>query len=835
MALTPARPVPRLLLPILLAALAVGARAQVPTPAEFLGYALGERFTPHHRVVAYVEAVAAASPRVTLVPYGETPEGRPLLALVVAAEGTDVEAVRQSRLRAAAGEGVPDMPVVWLSYNVHGNEAVSTEAALQTLYVLTQPEADAWLEEVVVVLDPALNPDGRDRYALGYRQRRGERPDADPDAREHDEPWPGGRFNHYLFDLNRDWAWGTQPETRARLALYDRWLPAVHVDFHEQGVDSPYYFAPAAEPFHPRITPWQRELQTRIGRANAEVFDREGWLYFTRERFDLFYPGYGDTWPTFNGAVGMTYEQGGSGRAGLAIVTAEGDTLTLADRIAHHVASGLATVATVAQNADEVREQFAAQFEAPPEGPVRAFAARGAPGRLRALADLLDLQGIRYGWAGREQTARGVRYAGGLDGPTETERVTVQPGDLVVSLDQPKGRLAAVLFEPEPALADSVTYDVTAWALPYVYGVEGIALEEAVEADGAGPLSPTMPPASARPYAYALPYEGPADARLLARLLREGVGVRLAPEPFEAGGRRFGRGALVVTRAGNGRLGERFDALVREAAAALGRPLVAVASGFAASGGPDLGSDRVGFVRPPRVAVLADEPTSPTALGEVWHWFDQTVEYPATLLTAERFSRADLDETDVLVMPDGSWGDWLTDDRAETLLDWTRAGGRIIALERAATVLAAKGGFGAEVRKAPEADSTAEARLRRYADREREGVSESVPGAVYRVALDGSHPLAYGYPDYTYVVKRSDAAVDFLKDGWNVGVVRGGAPAAGFAGRAAQRRLEDTLVFGVEDVGGGSVVYLLDTPLFRGFWADGHLLFANAVFGLGAE
>ncbi|MFP4235204.1 MAG: hypothetical protein ACLFUG_09760, partial [Nitriliruptoraceae bacterium] len=287
-----------------------------------------------------------------------------------------------------------------------------------------------------------LNPDGRERYVQGYRQRRGAQPNPDPDAREHDEPWPGGRFNHYLFDLNRDWAWGTQPETRARLALYDRWLPAVHVDFHEQGVDSPYYFAPAAEPFHARITPWQRELQTRIGQANAEVFDREGLLYFTREVFDLFYPGYGDTWPTFNGAVGMTYEQGGSGRAGLAIRTAEGDTLTLADRIRNHVATGLETVATVARNADEVRQQFAAYFATPPAGPVRAYAVRGDAGRLGALADHHRMQGIAYGWASQEQTARGVRYAGGLDAPTETARVTVQPGDLVVPLDDRPGQLA---------------------------------------------------------------------------------------------------------------------------------------------------------------------------------------------------------------------------------------------------------------------------------------------------------------------------------------------------------------------------------------------------------
>ena len=815
---------PALLSALLAVAASAPASAQVPTPAEFLGYELGERFTPHHRVVDYVRAVGAASPHVAVEDYGETPEGRPLIYAVVS-RGQDVEAVRRSTLAAARGDGVPEQPVVWLSYNVHGDEAVSTEAALETLYRLSQPESDAALADVVVVLDPCLNPDGRDRYVSGYRQRRGARPDADPDAREHDQPWPGGRYNHYLFDLNRDWAWGTQPETRARLALYDRWLPSVHVDFHEQGVEAPYYFAPAAEPFHPRITPWQRELQTIIGRSNARVFDVQNWLYFTREVFDLFYPGYGDTWPTFNGAVGMTYEQGGSGRAGLAIETAEGDTLRLADRIEHHVASGMETVRTTARNADRVAREFAAYFEEPVAGPS-TYVAQGDAGRLDALAALLDLQGIAYGRAQGGVSVSGTRYAGGLDRP-ETDRVQVEPGALVVSTRQPKGRLAAVLFEPEPALSDSVTYDVTAWALPYVYGVEGIATDADLATVQTTEAVAVPAPSS---YGYALTWGAPADAAALAALLREGVGVRVVPEPFEAGGRSFGRGALVVTRAGNTRVAD-FDAVVRRAAG--DRPLVALQGGFA-DAGPDVGSNRVGFVRQPSVAVLAEEPTSPTALGEVWHFFESVVDYPATFLRAESLSASDLDDVDVLVMPDGSYGSWLTDARAETLRDWTRAGGRIVALEGAATALARTDGFGATPREAAPADTSADARLRRYGDRERRDVSGDLPGAVYRVALDETHPLAFGYPGWTYVVKRRVAPVEFLADGWNVGVVRSGRPAAGFAGAGAQARIEDSLVFGVEDIGRGSVTYLFDSPLFRGFWADGRLLFANAVFTMEA-
>ena len=818
--------------------LASGASAQVPSPEAFLGYALGERFTPHHRVMDYVEAVAEVSPRVALRPYGKSVEGRPLVTLTVSAEGVDAEAVRRSRTAAASGEGVPLMPVVWLSYNVHGNESVSTEASMATLYALaTQDAATTGLDRVVVLLDPCLNPDGRERYVNGYRQRRGAQADPHPEAWEHEEPWPSGRFNHYLFDLNRDWAWGTQPETRQRLPVYRHWLPSVHVDFHEQGVDAPYYFAPAAEPFHSAVTPWQRELQNRIGAANAEVFDRDGRLYFTREVFDLLYPGYGDTWPTFNGAVGMTYEQGGSGRAGLAIVTAEGDTLTLARRIANHTATGLATVRATADNAERVTREFASYYARGTDeasGGVAAYVVRGAADRVRTLQDLLTLQGIHYRTARGDQEARGVRYGGGLARPGERQRLTVRDGDLVIPLDQPARALAHVLFEPEPALADSLTYDVTAWALPYVYGLEGLALESPVEALPPVPRPPAPLAVSFdEPYAYAVDWSGPRSARFLARLLREGVGVRIAPEAFEAGGVRFERGALLVTRAGNAALGTRLDRIVAEAAALNAKTPVPLASGFVASG-VDLGSNRVGFVRAPRVAALAEAPVSPTALGEVWSLFDQTWQYPLTLLSAETFAMRDLDEVDVLIVPDGGWGSWLSEDRAGGLREWVREGGRLVALERAATALGAREGFGITRREAPEADST-EARLQPYAARARRRAARDTPGAVFRVQLDNTHPLAYGYPDWAYVLKRRVAPVELLADGWNVGVVREGAPAAGFAGTEARQRLTDTLVFGVEEVGRGHVVYLVDSPVFRGFWRDGELLMANAVFGLGAR
>ena len=828
------------------------------SPETFLGYALGERFTPHHRVVDYVQHVTEASPNVALQQYGSSYEGRPLLLATVtsAANHDRVDQIRQDNLRRAGLlEGAPSgdpTAVVWLSYNVHGNESVSTEAALQTLYDLANPQnarTQAWLQNTVVLLDPCLNPDGRERYVQWYTRTVGATPNVTPEAREHDEPWPGGRTNHYYFDLNRDWAWGSQQETQQRLAVYHRWMPHVHVDFHEQGVNEPYYFAPAANPFHEDITEWQRDFQFAIGRNHARYFDANNWLYFTREVFDLFYPGYGDTWPIFNGAIGMTYEQGGSGRAGLGVVTAEGDTLTLADRIAHHHTTGLSTVEVTSENQARVVQEFADYHETARTDPPGDYAAyvvkRDAGGdRMRALTAHLDRQNIRYGFAQDERRIRGRSYRTGAS----DERATLEAGDLVIDAAQPKGHLVKVLFEPEVTIIDSLTYDITAWALPYVYGMDAYALPDRIEADTDTPPAANagLTGASESPYAYVTPWSSRADVRFAGALLQRGIGVRFASEEFAIDGRTYAPGTLLITRTGNNALGDRFDRIVRETAAAHQQPLHAVSTGFVERG-PDFGSSNVGYIDAPHVAVLAGEPLYSYNVGEVWHYFDQIVGYPATLLHADGFSGSDLDDVDVLVMPSGSYGEWLSSHQSD-LVRWIRSGGRLIALGRGAHALANRSPFA--LRKADDEESddgaaseedddggSPEDALRRYGDRERDRLTTGTPGSIHRARVDASHPLGFGLGDTYFALKRSDEAFAYFDegDGWNVATLATGTPVSGFMGHEAQDAIAETLVFGTHSLGAGDVVYFPGDPLFRGFWYTGQVAFANAVFFVGND
>ncbi|MBD3660832.1 MAG: zinc carboxypeptidase, partial [Arenibacter algicola] len=440
----------KLLLTFFLLSTAFGLSQTLLSPSEFLGYELGSEFTRHHQVVDYYKYLAEnASDRVKLVEYGKTNERRPLIVAYVSSPENIVAlaSIRLEHLKNTTGQGSPTKAIVWLSYNVHGNESVSTEASMQTIYELLTNKS-SYLENTVVIMDPCINPDGRDRYVNWYNQFKNTPNNIDPNSKEHHEGWLNGRSNHYMFDLNRDWAWLTQVESQQRIKVFNQWLPHVHVDFHEQGVNNPYYFAPAAEPFHEVVTDFQRDFQITIGKNHAKYFDANGWFYFTKEVFDLLYPSYGDTYPTYNGGIGMTYEQGGSGRAGLGVKTIIGDTLTLNDRIAHHLTTGLSTVEVASQNTDKLNREFK-KFYQNKNFKYKSYVMNGDPDKIDAIAALLRSHEIKYGWA-KEGTAKGHLYSSGKLGTTKTT-----PSTLVVSTDQVKGTLAQVLMEPNTKLSDS--------------------------------------------------------------------------------------------------------------------------------------------------------------------------------------------------------------------------------------------------------------------------------------------------------------------------------------------------------------------------------------------
>jgi hypothetical protein len=419
----------------------------IKTPDEFLGYELGSQFTFHQKAIDYFRYVADTSPLADYVSYGTSYEGRPMGVCFISSEENlkNLEEFRKNNLIKTGllkGEFTGrQIPFIWMSYNVHGNEAVGMEAALKTLYTLVSGSYEGvneWLKLCIIVIDPCQNPDGRELYTNRYRASQSSVINSNPDTWEHNQGWPGARSNHYLFDLNRDWAWQTQTETQQRLKLYNQYMPHVHADFHEMGPESSFFFPPAADPWHEAITPWQHEFHKLMGTGNAKLFDEKFKLYFTKENFDLFYPSFGDTWPLFNGSMGFTYEQGGGGVSGLAYKLETGDTLTLKERIDGHFTASMATIKVSCENREKLISEFNKFFDdgaKNPEFTYKSIIIKGTneKSNLESLFRMLDKNQIRYSYAGNVgKKYKGFEYLNNKEG-----EVTIEKGDILITPYQP--------------------------------------------------------------------------------------------------------------------------------------------------------------------------------------------------------------------------------------------------------------------------------------------------------------------------------------------------------------------------------------------------------------
>lgn len=797
------------------------------SPEQYFGYPLGNYFSRHHQVVDYFKQLEKNAPKnIILNSYGKTSENRELLVAFISTEENlkNIETIRKNHSELNKDEKIS---IVWLSYNVHGNESSGTEAAMQTAYELITQKQD-WLKNTIVILDPCVNPDGRDRYVNWFNQYNAK--NIDPISVEHNEPWPSGRPNHYLFDLNRDWAWLTQIETKQRIAVYNQWLPHVHVDFHEQGINEPYYFPPAAEPFHEAVTDWQREFQNGIGKNNAKYFDENGWFYFTREVFDLLYPSYGDTYPIFSGAVGMTYEQGGSSRGGLSVINNNGDTLTLSDRIQHHHIAGLSTVEYASMQSQKLISEFNS-FAKNKNYKYKSFIVGGNADNLSSLRNLLDGHKIIYSF-GNGASVKGYNYSTNSSGS-----IKASENHLIISTNQLKGTLVNVLFEPKTKLVDSLTYDISAWSLPYAYGLDAVASETLISGTTEKPVTITNELVKDA-YAYLADWNSMKDAKFLSVLLQKGIRVRCSEKAFVLNGKNYERGTLIIAR-GDNTVG--YDKVLIEIANSLHIQLTPTPTGMVDKGN-DFGSSVVKIIHNQRIALLSGSSTSSLSTGEIWHFFEKELNYPVTMVDVNDFDLSALSKFDVLIVPEG-WYDAFSDESTMTeLKNWISSGGKVIAIGEAVSHFNSDNGFSLKVKAKEENEENEEnvdksniekhehAHIK-YDLQEREMIKKTITGAIFKCKVEQTNPLSFGYPENYYTLKLSANAYEWLENGSNVVYLEEDPKLiAGFAGSEAMKNQPKTLVFGQENIGNGCVIYMIDNPLFRGFWENGKLFFVNALF-----
>lgn len=814
--------------------------AQLKSPAEFLPD-YGKHVTYYHQLEAYFDQLQQNSDMIKEMVYGQTYEGRELHAYIISSTENvkDVENIRKYHLQQAGlATGTATAPkgnkaIVWLSFNVHGNEPAAAESAMNVAYHLINPgntDSKEWLKDIIIILDPCLNPDGYSRYGNWLHSIAGQQLHPGLTDREHMEPWPGGRENHYAYDLNRDWAWQIQKESQQRIALYNQWMPMVHVDVHEMGYNEPYFFPPAAEPMHDFITKAQKDFHTAIGEVTAKKFDNNGWSYYTREVFDLFYPSYGDTYPTFNGAVGMTYEQGGIG-AGRAIARENGTLLTLQDRIDHHTTALLAAVETAAWQREKLVKNFRAYFKDArenPKGKYETYVVKGG-GKTGELAALLSRNNIVFAYADETKKLSGYHYQSDKD-----KDFTLEPNDLIIKARQSKSILTQVFFEPEQRLSDSLSYDITAWALPHAFGVESYALKRDISVKMKNAPGYKGKLEVDRVYAFYVPWNGRQSVKILAQLHKNKIRVRSARKASFYRGINISAGDLVILKGDNTHI-DNFEQTLKMLLE--GKPdYEAIESGFSLTGA-DLGSESYPLLEEPRILLLSGKGVSSTDFGQAWFYFDDMLDYPISIVDVDNLNRISLSDFNTIILADG-WYD-LGDAQKARIDSFIDGGGKVIAIGSALDVFTDRPGYSL-TKFATEASRTAhqesedaaelDARFYNYESYLRRELSSSVSGAIVENVLDKSHPLSYGLGDTYFSMKTSATYYQLLKGASNVIYVPKGYKSFGFIGSSLKKKLADTVTFAVEQKGSGSIVYMVDNPLFRGFWENGNLLFGNAVF-----
>ncbi|MBL8217582.1 MAG: peptidase M14 [Bryobacterales bacterium] len=842
----------------------------IPDFQKALGYGPGERISSHANLMRYMEALAGAAPaRMKIFEYAKSWEGR---KLIYAAIGSEANIKRLGEIQAAMKKladprktpeaeakklstGLP--AVVWLGYGVHGNEISSPDAALLTAYHLLAARGDRMVQDILtntlVLIDPTQNPDGRDRFVHNFEIAEGLEPDASPAAAEHNEPWPGGRTNHYYFDMNRDWFALTQPETRGRVKSLLEWYPVVFVDLHEMGSDSTYYFAPEADPFNPHLAKDIMESLQWIGKNNAKWFDQFGFSYFTREVYDNFYPGYGASWPCYYGGVAMTYEQASA--RGLMMRKSDETVFHFRDTVRQHFVASLSTLETSAKYRGQLLDKFYRfRRDVTEEGakePVKeyVFPRTGNVTAVDKLAANLAAQGVEV------KRATAALKVDGKDVPA---------GSYVVSLAQPSKRLIRVLLDKNVPLEANFLkeqerrrarklpdeiYDVTGWSLPLLYGVEMLSASTVTQGTFAMVQAGVMPQGKLTEadasVAYLVPWGTSGAGRLLVAALRQGYQAWSSDKAFTQNGTKYPAGTLIFKVKENPAT---LGAAMAKLAAAHGVDAIGTNTGWVEDG-VNFGSRHVFPVKKPRVALAWDRPTLAGSAGQTRFVLERQFGLPVTPVRVQQLAGDELDRFQVLILPEGMGYSTALSSGSRKIKEWVAAGGTLIALGSAVSFLAdpkigllavaqenrAKGGdaekkgedgrvTGKLFTKAEEYDKAIQA--------EKE-LPDPVAGVLGKAKVDHEHWMGAGVPEFVYAMVNGREIYTPIKldKGINAAVYVGPEEvvASGYMWEENRKQIAYKPLVIVQREGRGNVIGFTSDPNYRAFMDGMNVLLLNAV------
>jgi hypothetical protein len=806
----------------------------IPTPKSVIGHEVGEWHVSHDKLVSYMYALDKASDRISLEVTGHTYEGRPLLLLTITSPKNhqNLEAIRQQHLQlsdpARSGSlDVKSMPAVfYMGCSIHGNEPSGANAGLVGAYYLAAaqgPEIEKYLENTIVLFDPSFNPDGLHRFSSWVNSRKSISISPDPNDTEHNEPWPGGRTNHYWFDLNRDWMVAQLPESQARIRKFQQWKPNLLTDHHEQGTNASFFFMPGVPSrVHPLTPPKNQELTRKLGEYHAKALDQIGSLYFTQEGYDDFYYGKGSTYPDTQGAVGILFEQASS--RGHAQESVNG-ILRFPFTIRNHFTTMLSSLKAI----NEMREEFlnyqrdfykSASAEAAKD-PVKAYIVGASKDRARTFhfGEMMLRQNVEFYKLPSTQTINGKTY--------EPDAAFVVPAN------QLNYRMVKAMFEKRSKFEDSLFYDISTWTLPLAFGMDYEELK-APAAMGERVTELKMPAGKINgdkaTYAYVFESYGYYAPRAMYRLLSHGIRIKVSNDVFNhTNGKRFERGAIMVSLENQELSPEQLSVYIKEVADKDGIDVYGFNTGLDYKG-VSLGSSSFTALQKPVIAMVIEGGASANDAGEMWHLLDTRFNIPVTMIPQSVVNTANISKYSVIIFPPGNFN-VINDTGKEKLKSWTQNGGVIVAFENANTWLA-NAGIGKYETKKDKEESKDPAKPKPYADIQENSGAQETSGAIFQADGDLSNPLLFGYWDAKIpVFKSNNLFFEKGKGAYSNPLVFGSNPLlSGYISKPNYDKLKNTSVIGVSNVGRGKVIGFSEGMTFRAYWYGTAKMLMNAVY-----
>ncbi len=799
----------------------------IPKPAEIIGHEVGEWHVTHDKLMFYMQTLAEASDRITIENRGTTFEGRPILLLTVTSpkNHSQLEEIRQKHLAlsesGSAGTDLESLPiVVYQGFSVHGNEPSGANAGLAYAYYLAAaqgPAIDAMLNNTIILMDPSFNPDGLQRFAYWANTNRSMNLNPDENEREYHEVWPGGRTNHYWFDINRDWLPVQLPESRARIKTFHNWLPNILTDHHEMGTNSTFFFQPG-EPsrVHPLTPKMNQELTAEIGTYHAKALDKIGSLYYSEENYDDYYYGKGSTFPDVVGSVGILFEQASSRGH---IQESDNGLLTFPFTIRNQFTAALSTVEAAQNMRTKIlsyqRDFYQGQRDEAARSKTKAiiFGDEKDAAKTWHLAEILHRQNIKFHELNQDVTLAGSRYKKG--------------NSYVVPMNQKNHRLIKAMFEKRTTFTDSLFYDISAWTFPLAFNVD---YAELTSLANAGPeitdFKPLTGAASGESnYAYLFEWHEYYGPKALNKILNKGIRAKIAQYPFSMNGISYDYGTVMIPVQNQDLNKKDLYNFLNEVAKESYLKITAVSTGV--TQGIDLGSGDFEAVEKQKVAIIVGEGIRSYDAGEIWHLFDTRYDIKLTKIDTEYLSRTDLSSYTDIIIPGTSGGGGLSKGNAEKLKEWVKDGGSLIGYRTTANWFGQQEFLDLKFKK-----DTLVAKNIPFGKRNDFRGAQVTGGAIFEAKIDRSHPINFGYKNNSIALFRnSNIYLEPEKDSYDNPIQYTASPLlSGYISEENAELIKNSVPFKVSRMGRGRVILFTDNTNFRAFWYGTNKLLMNAIF-----